>query len=87
MWILIGKARMLCAHGGRNNTDVRAAVFSYNHADWYVSQVVTQAAHYYETTPNSSVACPTFQSTVQYGGQDARSCRVRRVSGCSPPNA
>jgi membrane-bound lytic murein transglycosylase B len=26
-------ARMLCANGARNNADIRAAVFSYNHAD------------------------------------------------------
>ncbi len=28
------------------NRDLRAAIFAYNHANWYVDRVLTQAAHY-----------------------------------------
>jgi hypothetical protein len=41
-----GAARLLCANGAGNPATVRAAVFSYNHADWYVGQVMTIAASY-----------------------------------------
>jgi cell wall-associated NlpC family hydrolase len=39
-------ARMLCANGARNNTDIHAAIFAYNHADWYVQKVLAQAQQY-----------------------------------------
>jgi cell wall-associated NlpC family hydrolase len=57
-------ARLLCANGARNNADIHAAIFAYNHADWYVSEVLTQAAQYSQAPPNSSVACASFRSTV-----------------------
>lgn len=41
-----GAARMLCANGAGNPATVRAAVFSYNHADWYVEKVMAIAASY-----------------------------------------
>lgn len=37
-------ARMLCANGARDGANIPAAVFAYNHADWYVTQVLTLAA-------------------------------------------
>jgi murein DD-endopeptidase MepM/ murein hydrolase activator NlpD len=37
-------ARYLAASGGR--TDVRSAIFAYNHADWYVDEVLRLAAAY-----------------------------------------
>ncbi|HEX6857265.1 MAG TPA: lytic transglycosylase domain-containing protein [Streptosporangiaceae bacterium] len=41
-------ARMLCADGASQGTQtgLRAAVFAYNHADWYVSEVLALAAEY-----------------------------------------
>ncbi|MFE3205578.1 NlpC/P60 family protein [Embleya sp. NPDC059237] len=39
-------ARMLCADGARDNRSLRGAIFAYNHADWYVDQVLAQAAKY-----------------------------------------
>jgi cell wall-associated NlpC family hydrolase len=62
-------ARYLCDNGAGRG-DLHSAIFAYNHAEWYVQEVLDQAKKYYETTPNSSVPCPTFQSTGQYGGQD-----------------
>jgi len=38
-------AAMLCASGARGGTasGIETAVFAYNHADWYVSEVMKQA--------------------------------------------
>jgi cell wall-associated NlpC family hydrolase len=47
-------ARLLCANGARNNADIRAAVYSYNHADWYVSEVLAQAAEYATAQTNGT---------------------------------
>jgi len=47
-------ARMLCADGARGGTisGLRQAIFAYNHASWYVADVLTWAARY--TTPAAS---------------------------------
>jgi cell wall-associated NlpC family hydrolase len=41
-------AAMLCAQGARggNPVGIENAVFAYNHAQWYVSEVMTQAGEY-----------------------------------------
>lgn len=39
-------ARMLCAGGARNNTHLYQAIYSYNHADWYVAEVLSYAQKY-----------------------------------------
>ena len=40
-------ARMLCADGAASGTTgLRQAIFDYNHADWYVDEVLTLAAEY-----------------------------------------
>ena len=41
-------ARMLCADGAAAGTQagLRAAIYAYNHADWYVTEVLTLAARY-----------------------------------------
>jgi cell wall-associated NlpC family hydrolase len=57
-------AYYLCDNGARHS-DLQAAIYAYNHAQWYVRKVLTQAKAYSQTTPNSSVACRSFQSTVQ----------------------
>ncbi len=49
-------ARYLCANGGPE--DLRRALFAYNHAGWYVDQVLELAAHYGSSlsgTPNVPV--------------------------------
>ncbi|QGK70311.1 peptidoglycan DD-metalloendopeptidase family protein [Allosaccharopolyspora coralli] len=46
----------LCDNGARDNRDLYGAIFTYNHADWYVRKVLTQAGHYRAaaTTPTGS---------------------------------
>ena len=39
-------ARMLCADGAANGADISAAVFAYNHASWYVTEVLSLAQSY-----------------------------------------
>jgi hypothetical protein len=39
-------ARMLCANGARGGRDLPGAVYAYNHAGWYVDQVLTLARSY-----------------------------------------
>ena len=39
-------ARLLCANGARAGRDLRGAVYAYNHAWWYVDQVLTLARSY-----------------------------------------
>ncbi len=61
-------------------TDLTGALWQYNHSDAYIAQVVTQATQYSEPTPNSSVACPTFQSTFQSGTGDFSSAALTAVA-------
>jgi hypothetical protein len=39
-------ARLLCASGGGNSATLRGAIFSYNHAAWYVDEVLALAGEY-----------------------------------------
>ena len=39
-------ARLLCANGARNGADISGAVFTYNHSQSYVSQVLALAQSY-----------------------------------------
>ena len=39
-------ARYLCASGGGNSSTLYSAIFAYNHADWYVREVLGLAAQY-----------------------------------------
>ncbi len=41
-------ARYLCAAGASSGTEsgLRSAIFAYNHADWYVNEVLALAAKY-----------------------------------------
>jgi cell wall-associated NlpC family hydrolase len=50
-------ARDLCANGARDGRDLHAAIFAYNHANWYVTEVMTLAASYGSVaSPGSVVA-------------------------------
>ena len=42
-------ARMLCANGAENGTNLNAAIFAYNHASWYVNEVLALAQTYGKT--------------------------------------
>ena len=44
-------ARYLCDHGGPR--DLRAAIWAYNHADWYVDQVLAVAVRYGYLAPGA----------------------------------
>jgi hypothetical protein len=44
-------ARMLCADGGGNSARLASAVFDYNHATWYVNEVLALASEYSQNNP------------------------------------
>jgi len=43
---IFSAARYLCANGAGQGGDLTRAIFAYNHADWYVSQVLAVASGY-----------------------------------------
>jgi hypothetical protein len=45
-------ARMLCADGGGSSATLPAAIFDYNHATWYVDEVLTLASEYAQNKPS-----------------------------------
>jgi hypothetical protein len=44
-------ARLLCASGGGNPATLSGAIFSYNHATWYVDEVLALASEYAQDYP------------------------------------
>ena len=44
-------ARMLCADGAGNTATLRGAIFAYNHATWYVDEVLALAGEYAQNYP------------------------------------
>lgn len=44
-------AMYLCDNGARDNRDLRAAIFTYNRAGWYVEKVLATAADYAAAAP------------------------------------
>jgi cell wall-associated NlpC family hydrolase len=52
-------AAYLCDHGARDGQDLPAAIYAYNHADWYVAQVLTQAEQYRSTTGIGTDTAPS----------------------------
>ncbi|WP_410593582.1 NlpC/P60 family protein [Amycolatopsis sp. lyj-23] len=56
-------AFMLCDDGVRRG-DLRAAIFAYNHADWYVKQVIDQAKQYADAAATVGTGdCNAIQAT------------------------
>ncbi len=49
-------ARMLCANGAANGADLNQAIFDYNHATWYVNEVLALAQTYGETQAQTVAA-------------------------------
>ncbi|MHB1800179.1 MAG: C40 family peptidase [Actinomycetes bacterium] len=49
-------ARDLCANGARDGRDLPSAIYNYNHATWYVAQVLALAARYAQTQTRASTA-------------------------------
>jgi cell wall-associated NlpC family hydrolase len=58
-------ARYLCAHGG--SRDLRRALFAYNHADWYVDQVLAVAVRYGHLAPGAPDAQVVDLARAQIG--------------------
>jgi Transglycosylase SLT domain len=44
-------ARLLCASGGGSTATLSGAIFAYNHATWYVSEVLALASEYAQNNP------------------------------------
>ena len=49
-------ARMLCADGAANGADISGSVFAYNHASWYVAEVLDLAQSYGESQAKTVAA-------------------------------
>jgi cell wall-associated NlpC family hydrolase len=49
-------ARMLCANGAANGANLNQAIFDYNHATWYVSEVMSLAQTYGQTQAQTIAA-------------------------------
>ena len=62
-------ARMLCANGARGGSGagIEQAVFAYNHADWYVSEVMAWAGRYAAPSPNGAAATAIAFAEAQLG--------------------
>ena len=57
-------ARMLCADGARGGSPagINQAIFAYNHAGWYVAEVLSWAARY--ASPGSSATAAPLPSDM-----------------------
>ena len=62
-------ARMLCVDGARGGTDagLQQAIFAYNHADWYVTDVMTWAARYARAAVTGGGAAAIAFAEAQLG--------------------
>ncbi len=77
-------AAMLCAKGARGGSapGIEQAIFAYNHAQWYVSEVMSWAAKYAAQGSSSNVAAAIAFAKAQIGkpyqwgaaGPDAYDC-------------
>ena len=67
--------RLLCANGARDGKNIPAAIYAYNHAGWYVAEVLNYAQLYGNATANIRLA------SVDTGGGPP----ADRVNG--PPSA
>lgn len=62
-------AAYLCANGAKDNADLRNALWNYNHADWYVTKALQQAAEYrggQETGGAIVAASPAAQIALDF---------------------
>jgi len=62
-------AAMLCAKGARGGSasGIEQAVFAYNHADWYVSEVMSRAARYAAQGSSNAAATAIAFAKAQLG--------------------
>lgn len=60
-------ARLLCANGARGGKDLHRAVFTYNHSEQYVAEVLRIAAQYATATPTGAAAMAVAFARAQLG--------------------
>ncbi|MBF6278548.1 MULTISPECIES: C40 family peptidase [Nocardia] len=70
----IHAAAFYLCDSGADHGDVRAAIFAYNHADWYVDQVLARADRYRATTPAPQE--PGTRDCEHLAGTDATAATV-----------
>ncbi|MGB6164852.1 MAG: bifunctional lytic transglycosylase/C40 family peptidase [Pseudonocardiaceae bacterium] len=56
-------AYYLCDSGARDGHNLHQAIFTYNHADWYVRKVLDQATLYAQAATVGTGDCTTIQTT------------------------
>jgi cell wall-associated NlpC family hydrolase len=83
-------AKYLVAHGVQQ--DPSAAIFAYNHADWYVQEVLTWANTYaaggFTVATAGQTTAPTAAAVGAGGQANAQSCVVSsQLSGFVAPNS
>ena len=59
-------ARMLCADGARDGTDLPGAIYAYNHSRAYVAEVLADAAAYAGAAPTAPAPAPAAAAAVSY---------------------
>jgi len=59
-------ARMLCANGAKGGADLSAAIFAFNHATWYVNEVLRLAASYEQSATQTVDATNTAGAAVDW---------------------
>ena len=58
--------RMLCANGANGGADLSAAIFAFNHATWYVNEVLRLAASYGQTATQTVDATNAAGAAVDW---------------------
>jgi hypothetical protein len=81
---IFSAARMLCADGARGGTrkGVRGAIFAYNHAHWYVRDVLAIASRY--TVAARALSLKACRPVRHHGHHGHRFWRGRRGRGRAP---
>ena len=59
-------ARMLCANGAKGAADINASIFAFNHASWYVNEVLRLAASYGQTATQTVEATNAAGAAVDW---------------------
>jgi hypothetical protein len=63
---IFSAARYLCANGAMRGADLPRAIFSYNHADWYVTKVLAVASSYAAGPGVALPAGPAVEQAVAF---------------------
>ncbi len=63
---IFAAARYLCRNGAQQGADLPRAIFAYNHADWYVSKVLTFASLYAADQGAGPPSGPAADTAVRF---------------------